>query len=121
MRRLSVDIRFGFGAERGDDVGQTGAFAAVGSTVGQTTQSHPGPDAAGPGEQATAVMPAVTSADLEREARRGEPDGSRSLIEASGGLTLASAVSVAATGVDFIAVGAITHSAPILDIAMDLV
>jgi nicotinate-nucleotide pyrophosphorylase (carboxylating) len=34
---------------------------------------------------------------------------------------LASAVSVARTGVDFIAVGAITHSAPILDIAMDLV
>jgi nicotinate-nucleotide pyrophosphorylase (carboxylating) len=45
----------------------------------------------------------------------------RAQFEASGGLTLASAASVAATGVDFIAVGAITHSAPILDIAMDLV
>jgi len=45
----------------------------------------------------------------------------RAEFEASGGLTLASAVSVARTGVDFIAVGAITHSAPILDIAMDLV
>ncbi|GAA3574060.1 carboxylating nicotinate-nucleotide diphosphorylase [Microlunatus spumicola] len=45
----------------------------------------------------------------------------RAEFEASGGLTLASAASVAATGVDFIAVGAITHSAPILDIAMDLV
>ncbi len=45
----------------------------------------------------------------------------RAEFEASGGLTLASAVSVAQTGVDFIAVGAITHSAPILDIAMDLV
>lgn len=44
----------------------------------------------------------------------------RAQFEASGGLTLASAVSVAATGVDFIAVGAITHSAPILDIALDL-
>lgn len=45
----------------------------------------------------------------------------RAQFEASGGLTLASAASVAQTGVDFIAVGAITHSAPILDIAMDLV
>jgi nicotinate-nucleotide pyrophosphorylase (carboxylating) len=27
---------------------------------------------------------------------------------------------VAATGVDFVAVGALTHSAPVLDIAMDL-
>jgi nicotinate-nucleotide pyrophosphorylase (carboxylating) len=45
----------------------------------------------------------------------------RAQFEASGGLTLASAASVASTGVDFIAVGAITHSAPILDIAMDLV
>jgi nicotinate-nucleotide pyrophosphorylase (carboxylating) len=45
----------------------------------------------------------------------------RAQFEASGGLTLASAASVARTGVDFIAVGAITHSAPILDIALDLV
>ena len=45
----------------------------------------------------------------------------RAQFEASGGLTLASAASVAQTGVDFIAVGAITHSASILDIAMDLV
>ena len=42
-------------------------------------------------------------------------------LEASGGLTLDSAAAVAATGVDYIAVGAITHSAPILDIGADLV
>jgi nicotinate-nucleotide pyrophosphorylase (carboxylating) len=41
------------------------------------------------------------------------------LVEASGGLTLERAAEVAATGVDFIAVGAVTHSAPILDIALD--
>ncbi|HEY6746546.1 MAG TPA: carboxylating nicotinate-nucleotide diphosphorylase [Mycobacteriales bacterium] len=40
--------------------------------------------------------------------------------EASGGLTLDTAAAVAATGVDFISVGALTHSAPILDIALDL-
>jgi nicotinate-nucleotide pyrophosphorylase (carboxylating) len=40
--------------------------------------------------------------------------------EASGGLTLDTAGAVAATGVDFISVGGLTHSAPILDIALDL-
>jgi nicotinate-nucleotide pyrophosphorylase (carboxylating) len=42
-------------------------------------------------------------------------------FEASGGLSIETAVAVARTGVNYIAVGAITHSAPILDIALDLV
>lgn len=42
------------------------------------------------------------------------------LLEASGGLTLDRAREVASTGVDYLAVGALTHSAPVLDIAMDL-
>ena len=42
------------------------------------------------------------------------------LLEASGGLTLANAKDVAATGVDFISVGALTHSSPILDIGLDV-
>lgn len=41
------------------------------------------------------------------------------LLEASGGLTLANAHDVAATGVDFISVGALTHSSPVLDIGLD--
>ncbi len=45
----------------------------------------------------------------------------RAQLEASGGLTLDRARDVAATGVDFLAVGALTHSAPVLDVAMDLV
>jgi nicotinate-nucleotide pyrophosphorylase (carboxylating) len=40
--------------------------------------------------------------------------------EASGGLTLEGARRVAATGVDYLAVGALTHSAPVLDIGLDL-
>ncbi len=44
----------------------------------------------------------------------------RARLEASGGLHLADASAVAATGVDFIAVGALTHSAPVLDIGADL-
>jgi nicotinate-nucleotide pyrophosphorylase (carboxylating) len=46
--------------------------------------------------------------------------GGRARLEASGGLTLERAREVAETGVDLIAVGALTHSAPVLDIAMDL-
>jgi len=44
----------------------------------------------------------------------------RARLEASGGLTLESASAVAATGVDYVAVGALTHSAPVLDIGADL-
>jgi nicotinate-nucleotide pyrophosphorylase (carboxylating) len=41
-------------------------------------------------------------------------------LEASGGLTLDSARAVAETGVDYIAVGELTHSARVLDIGLDL-
>jgi nicotinate-nucleotide pyrophosphorylase (carboxylating) len=43
------------------------------------------------------------------------------LVEASGGMTLDAAPAYAAAGVDLVSVGAITHSAPILDIGLDLV
>lgn len=46
--------------------------------------------------------------------------GDRAELEATGGLTLAVAAEYAATGVDFLSVGALTHSSPILDIALDL-
>jgi nicotinate-nucleotide pyrophosphorylase (carboxylating) len=45
--------------------------------------------------------------------------GGRALLEASGGLRLATARAVAETGVDYLAVGALTHSAPALDIGLD--
>jgi nicotinate-nucleotide pyrophosphorylase (carboxylating) len=41
-------------------------------------------------------------------------------IEATGGLTLDCARAVAETGVDYLSVGALTHSAPVLDIGLDL-
>ena len=44
----------------------------------------------------------------------------RARIEATGGITLHSAAPIAATGVDYLSVGALTHSAPALDIGMDL-
>jgi nicotinate-nucleotide pyrophosphorylase (carboxylating) len=42
----------------------------------------------------------------------------RAELEASGGITLETIRSVAATGVDFISVGALTHSAPALDVSL---
>ena len=57
-------------------------------------------------------------ADQLREAVR--RTAGRARLEASGGLTLDTAAAVAATGVDYLAVGALTHSAPVLDIALDL-
>jgi nicotinate-nucleotide pyrophosphorylase (carboxylating) len=46
--------------------------------------------------------------------------GSGCRLEASGGLSLDRAREVAATGVDYLAVGALTHSAPVLDLGFDL-
>jgi nicotinate-nucleotide pyrophosphorylase (carboxylating) len=44
----------------------------------------------------------------------------KATLEASGGITLENARKIAETGVDFMAVGALTHSAPVLDIGGDL-
>lgn len=48
-----------------------------------------------------------------------EAVGERAELEATGTITLDSAVDYAATGVDYISVGALTHSSPILDIGLD--
>lgn len=47
--------------------------------------------------------------------------GGRAKLEASGGVTLRKVRRIAETGVDYISVGAITHSAPAADIALDFV
>jgi nicotinate-nucleotide pyrophosphorylase (carboxylating) len=47
-------------------------------------------------------------------------DGRVARLEASGGIGLDNVAEVAATGVDFISVGALTHSAPALDLSMVL-
>jgi nicotinate-nucleotide pyrophosphorylase (carboxylating) len=56
-------------------------------------------------------------ADMAEAVRR---TAGRARLEASGGLTLDRARAVAGTGVDFLAIGALTHSAPVLDIGADL-
>ena len=58
------------------------------------------------------------SAEQMREAVR-IADG-RAILEASGGITLDTVAQVAATGVDIISVGALTHSATALDFGLDM-
>ncbi|HVJ45118.1 MAG TPA: carboxylating nicotinate-nucleotide diphosphorylase [Luteolibacter sp.] len=54
-----------------------------------------------------------------REAVEARGESHSPLLEASGGVTLQSLKEIAKTGIDFISVGAITHSAPALDIGLD--
>ena len=49
-----------------------------------------------------------------------EMTAGRAVLEASGNVTLATVRAIAETGVDYISSGAITHSAPSLDVALDL-
>jgi nicotinate-nucleotide pyrophosphorylase (carboxylating) len=44
----------------------------------------------------------------------------RAFVEVSGGITLERVTALSALGVDAISVGALTHSAPILDIGLDM-
>ncbi|WP_062317943.1 carboxylating nicotinate-nucleotide diphosphorylase [Demequina maris] len=58
--------------------------------------------------------------DSVRAGERGEGGTGKVWLEATGGLTLANVRDVAATGVDFMSVGALTHSSPIVDLGLDL-
>ncbi len=60
------------------------------------------------------MSPAELRAAVLLRGERGKPQ-----FEASGGISLETLREVAATGVDFISVGALTHSAPALDIGLD--
>jgi nicotinate-nucleotide pyrophosphorylase (carboxylating) len=60
----------------------------------------------------------MSTVDMTAAVRLAAGSGAR--LEASGGLTLARAREVGSTGVDYLSVGALTHSAPVLDIALDL-
>jgi len=65
-------------------------------------------------------MPDDVLAATVAAVRAAEPDGTHVELEATGNLTLERAARVAATGVDYLSVGALTHSAGILDLALDL-
>ncbi len=65
------------------------------------------------------MAPAVMRDAVAISAAHHESTGRAVLLEASGGLTLDTARTVAETGVHFISVGGLTHSSPILDIGLD--
>ena len=46
--------------------------------------------------------------------------GGRAKLEASGGVTLENVRAIAETGVDFVSIGALTHSARALDVSMEV-
>lgn len=59
--------------------------------------------------------------DMRQAVERRDKTEARLELEASGGVTLDSIGAIAATGVERISVGALTHSAPALDLALDFV
>jgi nicotinate-nucleotide pyrophosphorylase (carboxylating) len=76
-------------------------------------------------EQALAARPDIIMLDnmdvalIRRAVRRRRQIAPHVQLEASGGVTLATVRAIAHTGVDRISIGALTHSAPALDIALD--
>ena len=64
-----------------------------------------------------ALLDNMSPADMRRAV---ELVSGRLVLEASGGITLATAAAIAETGVDYLSSGAITHSAPNLDVALDI-
>jgi nicotinate-nucleotide pyrophosphorylase (carboxylating) len=76
-------------------------------------------------DQALAARPEIvlldnmTPDELRAAVARRDEVGPGTLLEASGGVNLATIRGIAEAGVDRVSVGALTHSAPALDIALD--
>jgi nicotinate-nucleotide pyrophosphorylase (carboxylating) len=72
------------------------------------------------GEALTAGADIIMLDNMSNEMMRAAVEliAGRALTEASGGVNLATVAGIAATGVDIISVGALTHSAPAMDISM---
>ena len=70
--------------------------------------------------EAGADIVMLDNMNLEDMRKAVESIEGRALIEASGGVTLDNVRAVAETGVDFISIGALTHSAKALDISLEL-
>lgn len=61
----------------------------------------------------------MSTADMAEAVRINRAEGGRATLEASGGLTIERAREVGETGVDFISVGALTHSVDVFDLGLD--
>jgi nicotinate-nucleotide pyrophosphorylase (carboxylating) len=101
---------------------------AIAAAVRRARDAHPGLKVEVEADTLAQVDQAVTAgADivlldnmtLEDLTRAVQKCRGRSLTEASGGVNLNTVRAIAETGVDFISVGALTHSAPAVDIGLD--
>lgn len=113
-------------------------LAALGSQVGAISRSVAAARASGKGltveievdsllelGEALAARPDAILLDnmstelLQKAVAQRDQTAPQIRLEASGGVTLANVRAIAQTGVDFVSVGALTHSAPALDLALD--
>lgn len=78
------------------------------------------PEQVGQALEAGATFLLLDNMDLDALRESVRINAGRAELEATGGLTLDRARAVAETGVDYLSVGALTHSAPVLDIGVDL-
>jgi nicotinate-nucleotide pyrophosphorylase (carboxylating) len=69
---------------------------------------------------AIVLLDNFSAADLEKALARVRTAQPRPLVEVSGGVTLARIPELARLGVDLVSVGALTHSAPAVDLALDI-
>ena len=92
-----------------------GGFRAAGvNRVSIGAQSFSPPDVARLGRR-------HNPADIVDTVRLARQAGRKVLLEASGGITLDTVAATAATGVDFISIGALTRDAAGLDVSLDIV
>jgi nicotinate-nucleotide pyrophosphorylase (carboxylating) len=112
-------------ALRGRPSAITEAVTAARARVGSTVPLELEIDGLAQLEEALASRPDImlldnmTLDDMREAVCRRDAAAPGVLLEASGGVTLATVAGIAATGVDRISVGSLTHSAAALDIALD--
>lgn len=98
------------------------AVARVRRNIGHTVKLELEVDSLPQLEQALAVgvdIVLLDNMDLETLRKAVAMVDGRTMTEASGGITLETAGEIAGTGVDYLSVGALTHSAPCLDVGLD--
>jgi nicotinate-nucleotide pyrophosphorylase (carboxylating) len=112
-------------ALRGRPHAITEAVAAARARLGNTVPLELEVDGLDQLDEALACRPDIVlldnmpEGDLREAVRRRDRDAPGVLLEASGGVTLETVAGIAATGVDRVSVGSLTHSAVALDIALD--
>ncbi len=120
---LIKDNHLAWLAAEGDPIGRAIASARAEAPPGTVVEVEV--DTLDQLDRALACAPDVILVDnlgpvgLAEAIRRRDAVAPAILLEASGGITLATVAAMARTGVDRISVGALTHSAPALDIGLD--